>query len=155
MIDVQVRRVLVEEESARAPGGQCDRALHVCVVLHILWTEYAVTCLTFCERDLVAEEWVGEEIEVIAVSGLVIDAAVAFVTIQVNQIGVVLAIVETVGGTGVALLEQKGDMSRLHLGDGNYKQSKREPGECSLYRDLFVTTWYLTQVCFHFQFTIK
>ena len=80
------------------------------VELHILWAENGVACIALLQRDLVAQKRIGEEIEVIAVGGLVVDAAVAFVAVEINEVWVVLAIVESVCCARVALLEQKGDV---------------------------------------------
>ena len=84
MIDVKVRRILIEEEAARTPRRQRDRALHMRVELHVLRTEDSVARLALLQRHLVAEKGIGEEIEVIAVGGLVVDAAVALVAVEID-----------------------------------------------------------------------
>ena len=114
MVDVQVRRVLVQEESTRAARWQGDRALQVGVVLHVLGAKDGVTEWGLVQGDFVTEQWIREEIEVVAVRRLVVDAAVAFVSIQVDQVWIILAIVEAVGRARVALLEQVGDVRSLH-----------------------------------------
>lgn len=106
VIDVQVGWVLVQEESARATRWKGDRALQMRVKLHVLGPEDGITSWVLSERYLVAEKGVIKEIEVIAVRGLVFDAAVAFVAVQVDQVRIVLTIVEAVCCAGVALLEQ-------------------------------------------------
>ena len=105
VIDIQVRRVLVQEESARAARRQRYRILQVCVILHGIRAKDGVTIRRLCKWYFITEEWVREEIEVIAIRRLVIDTAVAFVTVQVDQVWIILAIVEAVGSAWVALLE--------------------------------------------------
>lgn len=87
------------------------------VILHVLWAEDGVADLGLLERNFITEQWVRKEIEVIAVRGLVVDGAVAFVSVQVDQVGIILAIVEAVGCAWVTLLEQFWDVSTLHGGN--------------------------------------
>ena len=133
MVDVQVRRVLVEEEAAGAARRQSDRALQVGVVLHVFGAEDGVAKRRLVQGNLVAEQWVREEVEVIAVCWLVVDAAVAFVSVQVDQVWIILAIVEAVGRARIALLEQLRDVGALHVDDVQKSESDGQLGECSFY----------------------
>ena len=84
MVDVQVRRVLIQEESAGASRWQSDCFLQVSVVLHVSSTEDRVTVWGFSQGNFIAEQGVWEEVEIITIRRLVRDAAVAFVSIQVD-----------------------------------------------------------------------
>lgn len=114
MVDVKVRRILIQEESAGAPRWQCNRVLQVSVVLHVCRPEDGVTGSGLGQGHFVAKQWIREEIEVIAVRRFVFDAAVTFVSIQVDQVRIVLAIVVAVSRTRVALLEELWHVRGLH-----------------------------------------
>ena len=106
MVDVEVGRVLVQEEPAGASRRQGDCVLQVSVELHAFRSEDGGTVWGLGQGHLITEQWIREEIEVIAIRRFVIDAAVTFVSVEVDQVWIILAIVETIGCARVALLEQ-------------------------------------------------
>ena len=85
------------------------------VVLHVVVTKDSVAIVRLSKRDFIAKQWITEEIEVITVSCLVFDSTVAFVSVQVNQVWIILAVIKAVGSAWVALFEQLGYVSTLNL----------------------------------------
>ena len=85
------------------------------VVLHVFGAEDGVADPGLAQRNFVTEQCVREEIEVIAVRSLVVDGTVAFVSVQVDQVWIILTIVEAVGRARVALLEELGHVCTLNL----------------------------------------
>lgn len=114
MINIKVCRVLVKYEAAGTTRRKSDRPLQVSVVLHVPLAEDGIAVIWFLKWYFRAQQRIREEVEIIAVCAFVIDAAVALVSIQVDQVCVISTIVESIRGARVTLPEQVRNMSTLY-----------------------------------------
>jgi hypothetical protein len=71
----------------------------------VFWSKDGAASIVLGKGDFIAKQRVIKVIEVITVSCLVLDGTVAFVSVQVDEVCIILAVIETVGCARVALFE--------------------------------------------------
>ena len=114
VLDVEVSRVLEEEESAGAEGLQLDCAVDFLVILHVSWFENVIASAALRKRDRITLGMIVVPVEIRAVLLLITVRSVASIASKVVQVWIVGAVLVTVSNTGEAKVVQLSFFSRLY-----------------------------------------